>query len=63
MDFCEVGHHTRIKRAIVDRFNNFPAHTIIGYDPAKDKAAGLHIDKSGLVVVGRGRTKWAHLKR
>ena len=63
MDHCEVGSHTRIQRAIVDRFNAFPSHTLIGYDPAKDKAAGRHIDKSGLVAIGRGRSKWAHLKR
>lgn len=63
MDFCEVGPHTRIKRAIVDRFNTFPGHTLIGHDPAKDKAAGWHLDKTGLVAVARGRSKWAHLRR
>jgi glucose-1-phosphate adenylyltransferase len=63
MDFSEVGHHSRIKRSIVDRFNVLPAHTLIGYDAAKDRAAGRHVDKSGLVAVGRGRSKWAHLKR
>jgi glucose-1-phosphate adenylyltransferase len=62
-DFCEVGHHSRFKRVIADRFNSFPAHTLIGYDPEKDRAAGRHIDKSGLVAIGRGRSKWAHLKR
>jgi glucose-1-phosphate adenylyltransferase len=63
MDHTEIGHHSRLKKAIVDRFNHFPAHTIIGYDPAKDKEAGYHIDKTGLVAIGRGRSKWAHLKR
>lgn len=63
MDFTEIGHHSRLKRAIVDRFNHFPAHALIGYDAAKDKAAGFHITKSGLTAVGRGRSKWGHLKR
>ncbi len=63
MDHCEIGRDSRLKKVLVDRFNVFPPHTLIGYDAAKDKAAGYHLDKSGLVAVGRGRSKWAHLKR
>ncbi len=37
--------------------------TEIGFDREKDLAAKYHVDKSGIVAVGRGRSKWAHLKR
>ncbi len=62
MDFCEVGAGSRFKRVVADRFNVFPENTELGYDPKKDEARH-HLDKSGLVVVRRGRSKWAHLKR
>jgi glucose-1-phosphate adenylyltransferase len=63
MDFCEVGPHCRFKNVVADRFNVFPENSVIGYDPDKDAAARHHVEKSGLVAVGRGRSKWAHLKR
>ncbi len=63
MDFCEVGPGSRLKRVIVDRFNTLPKNTTIGHDPKID-AAHWHVDKaSGLVAIGRGLSKWAHLKR
>ncbi len=63
MDFCEVGPNCRLRRVVADRFNVFPAETAIGHDPEKDQAAGYHVDKSGITAIGRGRSKWAHLKR
>jgi glucose-1-phosphate adenylyltransferase len=62
MDFCEVGPGSRLKRVVADRFNIFPESTEIGYDAEKD-ATRYHVDKSGIVAVGRGRSKWAHLRR
>jgi glucose-1-phosphate adenylyltransferase len=63
MDFCEVGPGSSLKRVIADRFNVFPKNTVIGEDPKAD-AARFHVDKSsGLVAIGRGVSKWAHLKR
>ncbi len=63
MDFCEVGPNSRFKRVVADRFNVFPADTVIGHDPEKDLVSGWHVDKSGIVAVARGRSKWAHLRR
>lgn len=63
MDFSEVMPGCRFRRVVADRFNRFTADTEIGYDPEKDKSAGYHVDKSGIVAIGRGRSKWAHLKR
>lgn len=63
MDFCEVGPNCRFKRVVADRFNTFAPDTVIGQDFEKDQASGYHVDKSGIVAIGRGRSKWAHLKR
>jgi glucose-1-phosphate adenylyltransferase len=63
MDFCEVGPGCRFRRVVADRFNVFPEKTEIGFDREKDAAGSWTVDKSGIVVVGRGRSKWAHLKR
>jgi glucose-1-phosphate adenylyltransferase len=63
MDFCHVGRDCRFRRVVADRFNQFPDNTAIGQNPEQDQASGFHVDKSGIVVVGRGRSKWAHLKR
>jgi glucose-1-phosphate adenylyltransferase len=61
MDFCEVGPACRFKRVIADRFNTFAEGTVIG--PDAPKSPEWTLDKSGLVAVPRGRSKWAHLKR
>ncbi|MBK8869577.1 MAG: glucose-1-phosphate adenylyltransferase [Elusimicrobia bacterium] len=63
MDHCVVGKDSRLKRVVADRFNIFPDNTVIGHDPDADSRAGYHVDKSGIVAIGRGRSKWAHLKR
>ncbi|MGQ0645797.1 MAG: glucose-1-phosphate adenylyltransferase [Elusimicrobiota bacterium] len=64
MDFSVVGAGCRMKRVVADRFNDFPDGTELGFDREKDSSSKfLHVDKSGIVAVGRGRSKWAHLKR
>lgn len=63
MDFCEIKPGARLKRVVADRFNVFSDNVQVGYDKEKDLAAKYHVDKSGLVAVGRGKSKWAHLKR
>jgi glucose-1-phosphate adenylyltransferase len=63
MDHCVVGKDCRFRRVVADRFNVFPENTMIGHDKEADLKAGYHVDKSGIVAVGRGRSKWAHLKR
>ncbi len=68
MDFCEIMPGCRFKRVVADRYNTFPPDTCLGVDLPKGRAnlfhqEALHVDKSGIVAVGRGRSKWAHLKR
>jgi len=56
MDFCKIGADTRLKRAIVDRFNEISPRQTIGGDGA---AAGKDwlVDPSGIVVVPRSRSR------
>jgi len=53
-----IGPYVRMKNTIVDKENHIPEGMQIGYDLDADKAAGLHVDSSGIVVVPK-----AHFKR
>jgi len=59
MDWVEVGRDCKIRHAIIDKSNVFPAGTVIGYDPVKDRERYLLSD-SGIVVVplGARKTNW-----
>jgi glucose-1-phosphate adenylyltransferase len=50
----KVGRHSRIRRAIIDREITLPEGTVIGYDPAMDRARGFTITEEGVVVVSGG---------
>jgi len=56
MDWVEVGRDCKIRHAIIDKSNIFPAGTVIGYDPVNDRERYV-ISDSGIVVVPRGATK------
>jgi glucose-1-phosphate adenylyltransferase len=47
-----VGRHSRIKRAIIDRHVNLPEGTVIGYDTDADRAR-YSVTEKGIVVVVR----------
>ncbi len=53
-DDVEVGRHSRIRRAIIDKGVRIPPETEIGYDSVADAARGLTVTDSGLVVIARG---------
>jgi glucose-1-phosphate adenylyltransferase len=55
MDFCKVRSEVRIRRAIVDRFNEIAAKDTIGHSHARD-AESRFVDSSGIVAVPRGQT-------
>ncbi|MDR0953102.1 MAG: glucose-1-phosphate adenylyltransferase [Elusimicrobiota bacterium] len=57
MDSCVIGKNSRIKKTIIDRFNNIPQKSTIGIDKESD-AQRYFIDPSGIVVIPRGRTKF-----
>lgn len=52
-DVC-VGDHCVLKRVIVDEGVHIPPGTKIGVDIELDKARGLYVDESGIVIVPQG---------
>ncbi|OGR86650.1 MAG: glucose-1-phosphate adenylyltransferase [Elusimicrobia bacterium RIFCSPHIGHO2_02_FULL_57_9] len=55
MDFCKIRSEAKLKRVIVDRFNDIPSKETIGHSAAKD-AERYFVDASGIVVLPRGKT-------
>ncbi len=53
MDGVEVGRHSRIRRAIIDKGVKIPPGTSIGYDAEAD-AHRFTVTESGIVVVPKG---------
>lgn len=53
MDYVRIRRGSRLRRAIVDRYNDLEAGTHLGYDPEQDRSRH-HLDSSGIVVVRRG---------
>ncbi len=56
LDDVEVGRHAVVRRAIVDKNVVIPEGARIGMDPEEDRARGLTVTESGLVVIGKGQT-------
>jgi glucose-1-phosphate adenylyltransferase len=53
MDGVEVGRHSRIRRAIVDKGVKIPPRTTIGYDLELDRKR-FTVSDSGIVVIPKG---------
>jgi glucose-1-phosphate adenylyltransferase len=53
MDGVEVGRHSKIRRAIVDKGVKLPPNTVIGYDIEQDRQR-FTVTESGIVVVPKG---------
>ena len=53
MDNCDIGHHAKLRRAILDKNVHIPPDTQVGYDLEADRARGWHVSNSGIVVIGR----------
>jgi glucose-1-phosphate adenylyltransferase len=56
MDYVLIKRGSRLKRAIVDRFNVIPESTIIGYDAMADRKR-YSVTESGITIVPRGKRK------
>jgi glucose-1-phosphate adenylyltransferase len=54
MDHVVIRRGARLRRAIIDRFNEIGPGAHIGYDANADRRAGLHITESGIAVMARG---------
>ncbi len=50
LDRVVVGRHCRIKKAIVDKDNIIPPHTVIGHDPRADRRR-FTVSPRGIVIV------------
>lgn len=57
MDYVVIKRGSRLRRAIVDRYNVFEEGTVIGYDQEQDRARYFVDEPSGLVVVPRGQRR------
>jgi glucose-1-phosphate adenylyltransferase len=55
LDHVRVGRHAVVRRAIIDKNVVIPENARIGLDPAEDRANGLTVTDSGLVVIGKGQ--------
>jgi glucose-1-phosphate adenylyltransferase len=55
MDNCDIGRHTKVRRAILDKNVKVPAGTIIGYDLEADRTR-YFVTESGIVVVSGERS-------
>jgi glucose-1-phosphate adenylyltransferase len=55
LDNCDIGRHSKVRRAILDKNVRVPEDTTIGYDHDADRAHGWHVTDSGIVVIGGER--------
>src|SRR5262249_48203422 len=49
----DVGRHSRIRKAIIDKEVKIPPHTTIGYNPDHDRQRGFHVTEQGVVVIAK----------
>lgn len=57
IDFTEIGRGSRIKKAIIDRFNVLKPGEVIGHDLEKDRER-FTVGPKGVVVIPRGKTRF-----
>ncbi len=49
----DVGRHSRIRKAIVDKDVRIPQNTTIGYDLEQDRKRGFQVTEQGVVVIAK----------
>jgi glucose-1-phosphate adenylyltransferase len=54
-DGCDIGRHSRVRRAILDKNVHLREGTVIGFNPAQDREM-YHVTESGIVVVEGGKS-------
>jgi len=52
-DGVDIGRHSRIRRAIIDKGVKIPERTEIGYDLEHDRSRGFTVTDSGIVVIAK----------
>ena len=53
MENVQIGRHSRIRRAIIDKDVVIPPGTEIGWDLPRDRER-FHVSESGIVVIPKG---------
>ena len=54
MENVNVGRHSHIQKAIIDKNVDIPPYTKIGFDRAEDEARGFYVSEGGVTVVPKG---------
>ena len=54
MENVNVGRHSHISKAIIDKNVDIPAYTKIGFDKEEDLARGFYVSPNGVTVVPKG---------
>jgi glucose-1-phosphate adenylyltransferase len=49
----DIGRHTRVRRAIIDKRVHIPPGTTIGFDPEQDRARGFTVTEKGITVIAK----------
>jgi glucose-1-phosphate adenylyltransferase len=52
-DSVDVGRHTKIRRAIIDKEVKIPAGFEVGYDHAVDRKRGFTVTESGVTIIAK----------
>lgn len=52
----DVGRHSRIRRAIIDKNVQLPPGTTIGYDIEEDRKRGFTVSDNGIVVISKAES-------
>lgn len=54
MENVNVGRHSHIKKAIIDKNVDIPPYTKIGFDRKEDEERGFYVSEGGVTVVPKG---------
>lgn len=54
MENVEIGRHSQINRAIIDKNVSIPPYTKIGFDKDEDLKRGFYVSSGGITVVPKG---------
>jgi glucose-1-phosphate adenylyltransferase len=53
LDGVDIGRHSRVRRAIIDKGVHIPPGTEVGFDPDHDRARGFIVSEEGVVVIAK----------
>jgi glucose-1-phosphate adenylyltransferase len=62
-DGVDVGRHSRVRKAIIDKDVKIPAGTTIGYNLDHDRQRGFHVTEGGVVVIAKAELPESFLDR